>query len=224
MPRQGPDEEITRLEERDSTAAGGWGNLLDMDWIYYRWPRIAGWLAVLIVIGEAIHFVITLGGDVDFVVTRAANPGWVGKMTGYLLNPPLWTLPILLVFGLGLIWWDVKRPKNWRRPYKGFYPAKLVFDFDRHSGKPRRLENYGVERFYIAKGDAPRYIFLSFERRTGTGNVVVMRSENTNKPLRYDVLDRSDRNLVVKLDDSADWDGFTIFCENPRDTTKPSTV
>jgi len=107
------------------------------------------------------------------------------------------------------------------RPFKGAYPARLVFEFDRLSGKPRRIENHGIERFYVAKG-APWWVFIAFEHNTGTENITV--SSNDGTPLNYEIMDRSQRSLVIQIDGSVPHSGLTIECENPRNPSKPRTA
>ena len=76
-----------------------------------HWPSILSVFFFLPAIWKGIKVVIGIGGDVDFVVSKVAHPGWVGKMVGMLLNPPAWALVPLILAGLLLIWWDVHRPQ-----------------------------------------------------------------------------------------------------------------
>ncbi|MBZ9797401.1 hypothetical protein [Mesorhizobium sp. ES1-4] len=52
---------------------------------------------------------VSLGGDVDFLVSLAHGIGWVGFMIAWLLNPPIWFGFAVIFAGLGLIYWDNKR-------------------------------------------------------------------------------------------------------------------
>jgi hypothetical protein len=70
-----------------------------------HWKSVAGALVL-------VRSLVTYGGDADFVISRMQDPGWVGKMINWLINPPGWATFFLVLTGLALIWWDVAR----RRP------------------------------------------------------------------------------------------------------------
>lgn len=65
-----------------------------------------GWLFALI---QIIRQLLQLGGDIDFIVTRAQEPGWVGMMVEYIVNPPNYMLLIVFIVGSFLIWFDLRR-------------------------------------------------------------------------------------------------------------------
>ena len=55
-----------------------------------------------------IKAVVGLGGDIDFLVSRSQDPGWVSAVWNYIVTAS-W-LPIALTLGgLALIYWDVRR-------------------------------------------------------------------------------------------------------------------
>jgi hypothetical protein len=78
----------------------------NMGGILLHWRKILGG-AVLI--WTVIREIIKFAGDVDFVITRSQDPGWVAVVINALLDPPGWlTIPLILV-GLLLIYWDSRR-------------------------------------------------------------------------------------------------------------------
>ena len=77
-----------------------------------HWSAAAG-IAVAIVphAWQALRFVLDMAGYTDLVVSHveSGKPTWVSAMKELLLQPPGWVQVFLLIAGLGLIWWDVKR-------------------------------------------------------------------------------------------------------------------
>jgi hypothetical protein len=81
-------------------------------WIRRHWRALVGAFLLLEPIWRGIKWLITLGGDVDFIVSRSQEPGWVGAVIDTLISPPGWiTLP-LIVSGLALIYWDTRRSRH----------------------------------------------------------------------------------------------------------------
>ncbi|WP_141700932.1 hypothetical protein [Mesorhizobium sp. SEMIA 3007] len=77
-----------------------------MAWAWRHWRKLSGWLLVL---WGIIHSLISLGGDVDFIVSLVQGIGWVGVMITWLLGAPAWFVLAVVVAGLGLIYWDNRR-------------------------------------------------------------------------------------------------------------------
>ncbi|TIU46002.1 MAG: hypothetical protein E5W19_28185 [Mesorhizobium sp.] len=67
---------------------------------------------------------IMLGGDIDFVVSRTEDPGWVGVVMRFLFSQPELVNLALLVGGLLLIYWDVRR--NRPRPPAQSIPISIT--------------------------------------------------------------------------------------------------
>ncbi len=138
----------------------------------------------------------------------------------------LWAGSIVLLLWL---FWSEIRPlirdrfsiNRSMRPFKGMYPAKLVYEYNSITGKPQRIANYGVARFYITHGNIS-WIFLAFERDTGTENIFV--ASNDGSPIAYDIVDKGPRSLVIKMKSEIPRSGLTIECEDPRDTRKPRAL
>lgn len=60
---------------------------------------------------KAAKWVIGLGGDVDFILSRSKDPDWVGRMLTLLIEAPGWLVLLLLVTGVFLIVWDNRRSR-----------------------------------------------------------------------------------------------------------------
>jgi hypothetical protein len=67
---------------------------------------------------------VGLGGDVDFIISRSNDPGWIRQAVNWLFHPPDWAIAPLIILGLMLIWADVKRP--WKRLKSG--PTTLLIE------------------------------------------------------------------------------------------------
>jgi hypothetical protein len=62
-------------------------------------------LTALSVVG-GVRYAIQLAGDVDFVVTRSADPGWLANLAVTLfVAPPWWVVGGTLVVGMLLLFW-----------------------------------------------------------------------------------------------------------------------
>ncbi len=77
--------------------------------------RLAG---IALILGALLLEIIQLLGDIDFIVERSQDPGWMGDVLKALLSLQESMRPgtalaislIVILVGLGLIWWSVKRP------------------------------------------------------------------------------------------------------------------
>ncbi|WP_143748399.1 hypothetical protein [Mesorhizobium carmichaelinearum] len=90
----------------DSTTGRIPAYLPPMGWAERHWRKIIGGFFLL---WEAARRLVSLGGDVDFLVSLAHGIGWVGFMIAWLLNPPIWFGFAVIFAGLALIYWDNKR-------------------------------------------------------------------------------------------------------------------
>jgi hypothetical protein len=82
-----------------------------MGWIGRHWALLLGLLAYIAPLSRGIKWLVGRGGDLDFIISRVADPGWVGVVINWILNPPAWTTFPLLLVGAVLIWWDLHRRK-----------------------------------------------------------------------------------------------------------------
>jgi len=60
-----------------------------------------------------IKAIVSLAGDVDLIVSRTEDPGWVGVAMRWLSAQPDWLLLILVAIGLSLIYWN--NHNRWRK-------------------------------------------------------------------------------------------------------------
>lgn len=78
-------------------------------WLKRHWPLFGATLLWAEPVGRVLKWAIGRGGDVDFLVSRARDPDWVGDMLT-LLTHPLATVA-LIATGFALIYWDMKRSR-----------------------------------------------------------------------------------------------------------------
>ncbi len=78
-------------------------------WIVRRWRSVLGGLGLLEVAWRAIAWTLSTLGNIDFVVTHVKEPGWVGQVMAFIINPPGWFLLIALASGFALLFWDMRR-------------------------------------------------------------------------------------------------------------------
>lgn len=73
-----------------------------------------GSLFVLVDIFRWLMKVVGWGGDLDFLITRSQDPGWVGTMARIATELPIWNPLVLSIMGLSFIFidyaWNVRRP------------------------------------------------------------------------------------------------------------------
>lgn len=84
-----------------------------MDWIKRHWLAIGGF--ILSAGGTIFRYakeIISLFGDIDLLVERSRDPGWVGGMIGFLLDPPGWLILLVVIAGLFAIYLDVRRNRK----------------------------------------------------------------------------------------------------------------
>ena len=80
-------------------------------WVKRHWLAIFGAVPLLVPLIRFAKWLVTLGGDVDFLVSRSEDPGWVGAMVNFIIDPPNWSIAPMIMAGLILIWLDGKRSR-----------------------------------------------------------------------------------------------------------------
>jgi hypothetical protein len=78
-------------------------------WLRKHWIALLGLLPLIPASFKGVIALITWGGDIDFVVSRSQDPGWVGQMINWLIDPPGWAILPLLSLGLACIFLDSRR-------------------------------------------------------------------------------------------------------------------
>jgi hypothetical protein len=102
-------------------------------WLLRHWRALAGAATLIPAAIKGALALITFGSDVDFIVSRSQDPGWVGKMINWIIDPPGWAIVPLIVLGLAFIYWDVRRrgarsapAENPIKPEPDMKPNQLV--------------------------------------------------------------------------------------------------
>lgn len=86
-------------------------------WLKEHWRLVAG-----VVIGfkpawESLRWIISLLGDVDFVVSSLGQPPeWLVSVAKWMVNPPGWMNPILILTAFMFIVWDIRRYRGTGAP------------------------------------------------------------------------------------------------------------
>jgi hypothetical protein len=77
-----------------------------------HWLSIIGAIPGVLAIWKGLRAIVSWAGDIDFLVSRSNEPGWIGNVINSLFNIPDPLLALLTVAGFLLILWDLK----WRKP------------------------------------------------------------------------------------------------------------
>ena len=51
-------------------------------------------------------------GDIDFIVERIQNPGWVGMMLNWINSSPTILNIVILMSGIGVLIWAIRKPQT----------------------------------------------------------------------------------------------------------------
>jgi hypothetical protein len=78
-------------------------------WFWRHLWAVLGGLSLLLPAYKGAKSLVGWGGDIDFVLSRSDDPGWVGWVLSQFLDAPGWALILMIAVGLGLIWWDLRR-------------------------------------------------------------------------------------------------------------------
>lgn len=68
-------------------------------------------------IGVFIVAVFSRLSDVDFIMTRIDDPGWLGEMARHAINAPIWVTVIFVLVGFGLIAFAYRRAETAKQPF-----------------------------------------------------------------------------------------------------------
>jgi len=102
-----------------------------LDRIKRHWLSVVGALSLVVPVANVVLHIVELAGDVDFVIARIKDPGWLRIVGHYLLVPPWWATPFFIAFGLGLIYLDNRRSnrrikKEQERSSNNIVPSPLI--------------------------------------------------------------------------------------------------
>jgi hypothetical protein len=73
------------------------------------WKVVLGVLAFAQPVSQFVLWLLRTAGDIDFLVERLNDPGWIGVLAVMLIAPPPWLPFACVVVGLLLIWWFANR-------------------------------------------------------------------------------------------------------------------
>jgi hypothetical protein len=81
-----------------------------------RWVQFLGTLGLLwqlvALVWKGLRLFLEWAGNIDFAVERVDNPGWVGAVIQFFLDPPGWVTLLAVVFGALVLLWS----GWWHRP------------------------------------------------------------------------------------------------------------
>lgn len=83
-----------------------------MGWFKRHWRFWIGLLVSLQPLWRAVKWLVERGGDIDFLVSRWSDPGWVGALITFILSPPPWMMIPLMIAGACFIGWDYVRQRK----------------------------------------------------------------------------------------------------------------
>lgn len=81
-------------------------------WLKAHWRTAAGTLALLIPLWQVVRSVLSTWGDIEFVIQKANEPGWVATVWAFVVDPPGYIILPLLIVGMSMIWLDVRRRRE----------------------------------------------------------------------------------------------------------------
>lgn len=102
--------------------------IYDMNWFRTHWPAAAGVAALLVSGLQAIRALLSGAAEIDFLVTRINDPGWIGVVLNSVLNPPSYLLLLLILVGFGLLFWDARRSRATRMQAGGVGDGSVLQD------------------------------------------------------------------------------------------------
>jgi hypothetical protein len=94
-----------------------------------HWLSVVGALSLAESAWRGTRWLLDLAGTGEFVVGHVREPGWIGSMVAFVLNPPPWIFFPCFVVGALLIWHDLRRSQKRERPQAPFTmgePAWLI--------------------------------------------------------------------------------------------------
>jgi hypothetical protein len=154
-----------------------------LGWARRHWLALAGFLPLIPPATKGVLSLLSVGGNIDFVISRSQEPGWVGQLMNWLIDPPSWMILPLIALGLTCIYWDAKRQPaargtSRRAAVTGIDPAsvqrspdfiRLRFLLDPQTGSlsPENKIQYGEAEFnnlfkQAMKGDVEAYYLAGF--------------------------------------------------------------
>lgn len=129
-----------------------------------------------------MHSLISLGGDIDFIVSLVNGIGWVGLVIAWLLSAPAWFELAVIVAGLGLIFWDNRRQAT------RSISAKPTLALDGPIERPRLAVESASSvdaRFAFIAIDHHKLVEDLRTRNNGSANVHILFAAEPHRPLAF---------------------------------------
>lgn len=79
-----------------------------MGWARRHWLGIGGGLLLLEPLWRAVRSALELSGNGTFLDQRLGYPGPLGAISAVLLDPPGWSIALLIAVGMLLFYWDAR--------------------------------------------------------------------------------------------------------------------
>ena len=79
-----------------------------VSWLGAHWRAILGGSALLLPLWQGFRSLLSVVGDVDLVVSKVNDPGWLASVWSFLNNLPAYVYLALVVIGLLMIWLDAR--------------------------------------------------------------------------------------------------------------------
>ncbi|MGB7317848.1 MAG: hypothetical protein WBC85_07765 [Planktotalea sp.] len=110
---------------------------------------------------------------------------------------------------------------SWQKPVRGGMPARLRLVGDPASKTLRRVENFNVFRYDLEPGKTGTLLFIVFDKEAGTETIILR--NNDASPIRYELLDRTERSVVINIMSPVSLPGIYFECRNDADLMKAPT-
>jgi hypothetical protein len=189
-------------------------------WLRRHWLVLAGVVPLIPAAIKGALALINIGGNIDFVVSRSQDPGWVGQMIDWIIDPSGWAILPLIALGFACIYWDFRRklPRastagsaEDKRPYLPTLPharpAQLPTNYRRRSGKV--TFDYSTYNGAVSVGAGEREFILVF---SGGGSISIRlytrrykSVSNVEKLARVKDAAKNDRLEFRDYDSSSDY-------------------
>lgn len=153
-------------------------------WLQEHWRATLGAATLIDPVWRVGRWVITILGDLDFLVSRINDPGWLGTVINFIVNLYGALAPILALAGLGLIYWDIRRHRK-QGATTHSTPATNVFfppTVTQHDPPPFKGENLYTGLIIVSAGqlEERRAIEIAMRCFNGSGNAIfIQRVEGT---------------------------------------------
>lgn len=147
-----------------------------IEWLKSHWRTALGVLALMEPVWKFGRMLLNALGDIDFIVLRTNDPGWIGVMMEYIFGIYGVLSPLILVAGIFFIVWDIRK----HRPLvqkKSNVPSRSAFfqaSLTQTNPPDFKPENVFVSRMFVEvdRSQTEGIVFFSIYGFNGSGNGV----------------------------------------------------